>query len=202
MRRLLTALLLLVLGGAAGYHFLVAQGKTPPLLKSTRATLVEARRNGVERAADWWLVAAERQKAGRNIRGSGVALALAIRLGRAEALRGEVHPLPKTLRRRFSHHFPRSLLDKVRWTVAEPGTRLGRALARWPVSEGAVTLGNVIVFKTEKASKNRSLFAHELQHVDQYRELGIEEFARRYAENPEPIEAEARAKARRVTGRG
>lgn len=198
MRRLLTALLLLVLAGAAGYHFLDPQGQTPPLLKSTRATLVEARRNGVERAADWWLLAAERQKAGRDVRGSGVALALAIRLGRAEALKGEVHPLPKKLRRRFARHFPPSLLDEVRWTVAEPGTRLGRALARWPVSEGAVTLGSVIVFKTDSASKNRRLFAHEIAHVAQYEKLGIAEFARQYAADPEPLEEEAWNKASRA----
>ncbi len=197
MRQLLPALLLLVLAAAAGYHFMVPRGQTPPLLKSTQATLVEARRNGLERAADWWLAAAERQKAGRNIRGSGVALALAIRLGRAEALKGEVHPLPKTLRRRFARHFPRSLLDKVRWTVAEPGTRLARALARWPVSEGAVTLGNVIVFKTDKASKNRRLFAHEIAHVAQYEELGIAEFARQYAADPKPLEKDAWKKAER-----
>lgn len=191
MRRLLTALLLLVLAGAAGYHFLIAQGQT-------QATLVEAERNGLERAADWWLGAAERQKAGRNIRGSGVALALAIRLGRAEALAGKVHPLPETLRRRFARHFPGSLLDKVRWTVAEPGTRLGRALARWPVSEGAVTLGNVIVFKTDRASEDRRLFAHEIAHVAQYEKLGIAEFARQYAADPEALEEDAWKKARRV----
>ena len=82
--------------------------------------------------------------------------------------------------------------------VAEPGTRLGRALARWPVSEGAVTLGNVVVFKTDKASRNRRLFAHEIAHVAQYRELGIDEFARRYAADPKPMEDEAWKKAHQV----
>lgn len=77
-----------------------------------------------------------------------------------------------------------------------------RSSPEWPVKEGAVTLGSVIVFKTQGASKNRSLFAHELQHVDQFRKLGIGGFARRYAEDPGSIEAEARATARLVTGRG
>jgi hypothetical protein len=61
-----------------------------------------------------------------------------------------------------------------------------------------VTLDDVIVFKTEDASKNRRLFAHELAHVDQYQELGIGEFARRYAADPDPLEKEASRKARRV----
>ena len=57
-----------------------------------------------------------------------------------------------------------------------------------------MTLGNVIVVKTRNASENRKLFAHELAHVAQYERLGIEEFARRYARDPEPIEDEARGR--------
>ena len=59
----------------------------------------------------------------------------------------------------------------------------------------------VIVFKARSASASRRLFAHELVYVDQYRKLGINRFARRYADNPQPIEEEARAKARRVVRR-
>lgn len=58
------------------------------------------------------------------------------------------------------------MLDEARWAIADPANRLGRVLARWPVQQGAVTLGNVIVFKTRSAAKNRRLFAHELVHVD------------------------------------
>jgi hypothetical protein len=43
-----------------------------------------------------------------------------------------------------------------------------------------------------------SLFAHEQAHVDQYRALGVGEFARLYAADPEPLDAEARAKSREV----
>ena len=200
MRPLLTALLLIALLGAAGYYLFQPQAQTSPFLRETQAAFSEAQKNSVERTADWWLNAAERQKAGENIRGSGVALALAIRVGRAEALQGEVHSLPKKLRRRFAPHFPDELPDGVRWTVAEPGTRLGRALARWPVSEGAVTLGNVVVFKTDGASRNTRLFAHEIAHVAQYRKLGIDTFARRYAANPKQLEDEAWEKADRVVG--
>ncbi len=198
--RLLTALLLLGFVGAAGYYVLVLQAPAAPLLTKTHLVLDDAKRVGLDRAADWWLKAAARQKAGDDIRGSGVALAVAIRLGRAEALREGLQPLPAKLRRRFAPHFRGALLDEVRWTVADPGSPLGRALAKWPVSEGAVTLGNVIVFKTEKASKDKRLFAHEIAHVSQYQKLGIDEFARRYAADPTPIEDEARTKARRVVG--
>lgn len=200
MRRLLTALLFLGLVGAAGYYALALRAPAAPLVTKTHLVFDDAKRIGLDRAADWWMKAAARQKAGNDIRGSGVALALAIRLGRAEALREGLQPLPAKLRRRFAPHFRRALLDEVRWTVADPGSRLGKALARWPVSEGAVTLGNVVVFKTAKASRDKRLFAHEIAHVSQYQKLGIDEFARRYAADPTPIEEEARAKARRVAG--
>lgn len=200
MTRFLAALLFLGLAAASGYYVFGVRAPSASVRTETHRVLDEAKRAGFEQAADWWMNAAARQKAGDDIRGSGVALALAIRLGRAEALRQGVQPLPAKLRRRFAPHFPRALLDEVRWTVADPGSRLGRALARWPVSEGAVTLGNVVVFKTEKASKDKRLFAHEIAHVSQYRKLGIDEFARRYAADPTPIEDEARTKARRVVG--
>jgi len=79
-----------------------------------------------------------------------------------------------------------------------PHSPTRQTLARRPIKGGAVALGNVIVFKTESGSKNRSLFAHELAHIEQYGELGIREFARRYAADPEPIEQEAQQKSRRV----
>lgn len=113
-----------------------------------------------------------------------------------EALRGGTKPVPDRFKRMFRKHYPDEVLDGARWTMAEPGSRLGRVLARWPVQEGAVTLGNVIVFKTENASRNRRLFAHELVHVDQYRKLTA--FAGRYAADPDPIEEEARTKSREV----
>ena len=191
----LAALLLIAAAGVAALRFGLAADQAPPLLAGTRAAVAERGNMTLEQAADYWLA-----KGGGDgeARGSGRALALAIRLGRLEALRSGTRPVPERLKRLFSMHYDERVLDGARWTVAEPGSRLGRVLARWPVKEGAVTLGNVIVFKTANASRNRSLFAHELAHVVQYEQLGIEEFARRYARDPEPIEEEARAKARRV----
>jgi hypothetical protein len=61
-----------------------------------------------------------------------------------------------------------------------------------------VTLGEVIVFKSQRATGNERLLAHELVHVAQYRKLGIDRFARRYAANPAAIEEEARVKAEQV----
>jgi hypothetical protein len=189
---------LLVLGaGVAGVHF--AMGADSPLAPFTEtASLVwNSDDLSLEDVADYWL---DPQMAGMEggAKGRATALALAIRLGRLEALRGGTQPVPDKLKRRLKGHFPDEILDEARWTVARPDSRIGRILARWPVEEGAVTLGNVIVFKTQKASRDPELFAHELAHVEQYHELGTGEFAQRYAADPRPIEAEARAKARRI----
>lgn len=149
----------------------------------------------LDEAAAYWFAG---NKNGRALNGGGPALAAAIRLARAEALRGPVKRLPAALKRTFAPHYSGNALDKARWLVAAPSSPLGRLLARWPVKEGAVTLGEVIVFKTERAARSPLLFAHELVHVEQYRRLGIDGFAQRYSVARTSMEDEARLKARRV----
>ena len=200
--RLGTIFLALLLAAGAGGAVLTFSGSSRPLplVAKTRDTFGKAEPVTLETAADYWL-ASDKEKKGGSVLGSGTALALAIRLGRAEAVRSGVKPVSPELKRAFRKHYSDEVLDEARWTVADPDGRLGRVLARWPVQEGAVTLGDVIVFKTPSAAMSRRLFAHELVHVDQYRTLGIGTFARRYAANPEPIEEEARTKARKVVRR-
>lgn len=200
--RLATVLLAILLAAGTGGAVLTFGGpdEPPPLAIRTRDLVGKAEHVTLERAADYWLASGDRKKDEPAL-GSGTALALAIRLGRAEAARSGLEPVPRELKRAFRKHYPDEVLDKARWTVAKPDSRLGRVLARWPVQEGAVTLGDVIVFKTRSAARNRRLFAHELVHVDQYRKLGITRFARRYAADPGPLEEEARAKARKVVRR-
>jgi hypothetical protein len=150
----------------------------------------------LDEAAAYWFDADPNN--GRSLQGSGPALAAAIRLARAEALRSGVRPLSAELKRAFRSHYPAVVLNQARWTVATPDSRLGRLLARWPVENGAVTLGEVIVFKTPVAARNPRLMAHELVHVAQYRRLGIDRFAAQYAANRDPFEKEARVTAREV----
>lgn len=200
MRLAATALGMLIFFGLGAFALLqsgVFGAKPVPIAEKAKTVVVEASGEGLEKTADYWLSASKSRHPGDN-RGSGTALAVAIKIGRLEALRSGTKPVPDRLERTFRDHYPDEVLDEARWTVAEPGSRLGRVLARWPVQEGAVTLGNVIVFKTDAASRNVRLLAHELVHVDQFRKMGVDEFARRYAKNPEPIEEEARIKARRV----
>jgi len=194
---LLTILVLggLLAGGALYLGLLPGGGRGAT---GSRAWLDEKVTSGLENVAGGWFSGEKGAESGSYDRGRGVALALAIRAGRRQAVADGAEPLPDRLKRAFRGHFSDDMLGEARWIVAAPDTRLGRILARWPVEEGAVTLGHVIVFKTRSASKNRELFAHELEHVRQYEEIGIDEFARRYVVDPEPLEREARKKARRV----
>ena len=190
--------MLIAAAGGAAWHFGLREEDATALGLRARTAAATAEAVSLEKAADYWLAQAGSEKAGSDFKGSGTALAVAIRLGQAEAARERLRPVPERLKKRFRRHYAEAVLENARWTVAAPGSRLGRALARWPVKEGAVTLGDTIVFKTERASRNEELFAHELAHVEQYRALGISEFAQRYSADPAPIEEEATAKSKRV----
>lgn len=168
---------------------LVEVGRQAQVLGSTAADAV------LDQAANYWFAV---DKRGRSLAHTGPALATAIRLARTEALRSKAQRIPADLKRALRRHYPRAVLDRARWIVAAPQSRLGQLLARWPVKEGAVTLDEIIVFKTPRAAGDRRLFAHELAHVDQYRKLGIDGFAARYAAHREQMEGEARAKAELV----
>ncbi|HVM38372.1 MAG TPA: DUF4157 domain-containing protein [Sphingomicrobium sp.] len=195
MRPVLLLVMLLLAAGVA-WHF-AGRGESP-FVGRTQAAIRDAGDASLDQVADYWLGATGKDPAAGDAARRAAALAFAIRVGRAEAIRGGVQPVPAALKRKFRKHYDREVLDEARWTIAQPGSRLGRVLARWPAQHGAVTLGHVIVFKTRKASRSTGLFAHELAHVEQYRELGITEFARRYAADIRPLEAEATKKSRRV----
>jgi len=194
----LPVLVLALLGGGALYLGWAPAGVAGHA-EEARASLDETITASAESIAERWFSGEGSAASGGDYRRSqGAALALAIRAGRRQAEADGAEPVPDRLKRQFRGHFAREVLNKARWIVAAPDSRLGRILARWPVEEGAVTLGHVIVFKTQDASRNRRLFAHELEHVRQYEELGIDGFAQRYAADPDPLEEQARRKARRV----
>jgi hypothetical protein len=70
---------------------------------------------------------------------------------------------------------------------------LARLLEQGGVA-GAVTLINVVVFRGPSEATDRSMWAHELTHVDQYRDWGVHSFAVQYARNWHSVENPAYAK--------
>lgn len=124
-------------------------------------------------------------------------LASAIRFSRGQALNRGVQGIPDNIRRELAAYFPPQILDKVRWTTAD-GVSIDGMLKNWFNQEGAVTLDEVIVFSSASLTSSVELWAHELTHVLQYSQLGVETFAFQYSYNFNGMEAQARQNASRV----
>jgi hypothetical protein len=105
-------------------------------------------------------------------------------------------PIPDNIRKELLDFYPAELLDKVRYTV---GDVTPDGLAGFAIRNGnaaAVTLIDTIVFKNETHVQNLALWAHELRHVEQYEEWGVDGFAARYAFGWADVEADATSRAK------
>lgn len=129
---------------------------------------------------------------------SAAALAQAIRFSKRQTLAAGTHTIPSAIREALEQFFPEDVLDDVRWTTAGNRIDLDSALAGWYLHEGAVTLDNAIVFSNRGTAEHLGLWAHELTHVVQYRELGIDAFARLYTTHWRLLEQQAGRNAGRV----
>jgi len=125
-------------------------------------------------------------------------LAAAIRESRQQAIDRGVSPIPPHIRSTLQPYFPTAILDKARWTTAG-GISLDGALTSWFNMEGAITLGEVIAFSDgTQAQQDVEVWAHELTHVIQYEQLGIETFAFEYSYDFTDLENQARDNASRT----
>jgi hypothetical protein len=112
-----------------------------------------------------------------------------------DTARADSHPIPKDIREALEPFYSDEMLAKVRYTI---GDTTPAGLAGFAIRNGnaaAVTLIDTIVFKDEVYTKNLALWAHELHHVEQYRDWGLEGFASRYLFGWTEVEDEASAKA-------
>ena len=126
------------------------------------------------------------------------ALAAAIRESRRQAVERGVDSIPPQIRAALDPYFPAQILDKAKWTTAG-GISLDGVLADWFALDGAITLGEVIAFSDGgEAQEDVELWAHELTHVTQYEELGIETFAFEYLRDFGAMERQASSNASRI----
>lgn len=124
-------------------------------------------------------------------------LASAIRFSRGQALNRGVNSLPPHIMQALSPYFPQPILQKVRWTTAD-GVSIDGALKNWFNQEGAVTLDEVVVFSGENLASDIALWAHELTHVLQYSQMGVETFAFQYLIDWNGLEQQARDNSSRI----
>ncbi|MFK3681525.1 DUF4157 domain-containing protein [Pseudomonas sp. NPDC088890] len=120
------------------------------------------------------------------------SLVFALRQARDEANAQGTEPIPLHIRAQLESWYDFAVLDAARFRVGnEQQISAANALLQNP-DVNAVTLIDTIIFRhAEDADDNVALWAHELKHVQQYQQLGVEEFARRYTRNYDELEAPA-----------
>jgi len=122
---------------------------------------------------------------------------------RNAAVERGVAPIPPEVREALTGFVADELLDSVRWRVD------GHAMSLYPVfftmgATPAVTLDYVVIFAAAEHAADPTLWAHEIYHVGQYRDWGIDGFADRYLRDREAVEhdaAEFRWQWMKATGR-
>lgn len=138
----------------------------------------------------------------RALAASAVMLAEAIRHSRQEALEAGTQPIPPALRAALRPLFSDALMDQVRYRVGG-GSEVSLQLNVIAYGDqAAITLEDVVVFAREAdARDNLALWAHELWHVQQFRQWGLDGFAQRYVRDHFTVEAEAGRAAAELAAR-
>jgi hypothetical protein len=103
-------------------------------------------------------------------------------------------PIPLNIKAQLMAYYDERVLDAALYKVGDDDeTSAGGTMLQNPDTE-AVTLIDIIVFRDEgDALNNVALWAHELKHVQQYQEWGVNEFAVRYTRNYNDVETPAYA---------
>ncbi|QAY88689.1 DUF4157 domain-containing protein [Pseudomonas sp. ACM7] len=134
------------------------------------------------------------------------ALALWLTQARAEAASAGIQPIPPHIREQLLRWYDPSVLDAARYKVSDNGQFSAATAMLQNPDVGAVTLIDIILFRdAQTAQQDVALWAHELKHVQQYQEWGVEGFARRYTQDFNAVEAPAyaiQAEVRRLVREG
>ncbi|MFI8746997.1 DUF4157 domain-containing protein [Pseudomonas sp. NPDC077186] len=121
---------------------------------------------------------------------------------RQAALRAGTEPLPLMIRAQLAPFYDAALLDEVRFRVDITEEMDAATLMLQNPDVQAVTLVDVVVFRSgEAAEHDVALWAHELWHVQQYRDWGSDGFAQRYTRDFQSVEGpayEMQARVRRA----
>jgi hypothetical protein len=127
---------------------------------------------------------------------AGPALAQWIRQSRNDAARAGTSPIPPEIRNALAGFFPDSILNSVSYRVGV-GHELSLQNNSFEFGDAAaITLEDIIVFKSNNdAQNNPHLWAHELGHVQQYKQWGLLDFAKKYVRGYQSVERGAEATA-------
>ena len=124
---------------------------------------------------------------------SGPILASVITASRNEAMHDAL-PIPAEIRRQLAGYASEDSMNRVRYKINNDSSFSLAYLLEHGGFADAVTLIDVVVFRDPRVAASPCAWAHELTHVDQFREWGVEGFAVRYARDWRTVESQAYAK--------
>jgi hypothetical protein len=125
----------------------------------------------------------------------GSVLAVAVRNAKAQALNG-ARPIPPQIRQILQPYVSADILNSVRVNINVGGLSLNSAVMMLNHDVEAITLEDVVVFDNDQHVQTDYItWAHELTHVQQYRNRGVEAFANMYVTNSWVLENEAYSRA-------
>ena len=112
---------------------------------------------------------------------------------------GGGRPIPAHLRKTLRRWYPDDILNTVRWTSIRGSIQqfLQDAEMNFDDNTLAITVMNAVIFRNDDLADDGALWAHELYHVQQYREWGVVRFAKKWVDNASvsgPVEAPAYAR--------
>ena len=120
---------------------------------------------------------------------------------RNSARSGGTAPIPPHIRAQIEGYYDSGVLDRASFKIGDAGVFNLAALSIQYGGAAAVTLIDVIVFKSRTDAYNDvSLWVHELRHVKQFRDWGTRDFAIRYLRSWNSVEGEAYAAQRDFDG--
>jgi hypothetical protein len=107
---------------------------------------------------------------------------------------GTAMPIPPYIRQKLTGYASEDSMNRVRYKIGDNGfANLANALEKGGYAS-AVTLIDVVVFRGPSEFQDLSTWAHELTHVDQYAQWGVNSFAVQYVRNFHSVEDPAYAK--------
>jgi len=126
-------------------------------------------------------------------------VAAAIISARNAVIANNGNPIPASVKPFLRRWHTQELIDSVRWTSnwnALSNTLQAAQMSFNPQTQ-AIALINAVVFRDDEAANDPELWAHEMVHIQQYRDWGVMAFARAWVDNSAPggpVEAPAYAR--------
>ncbi|MBD9587862.1 DUF4157 domain-containing protein [Pseudomonas sp. PDM03] len=122
------------------------------------------------------------------------ALALWLTQAHAEVVNTSIQPIPPHIREQLLRWYDPGVLDAAGYKVSDNGQFSAATAMLQNPDVGAVTLIDIILFRdAQTAEQDVALWAHELKHVQQFQEWGVDGFAQRYTQDFNAVEAPAYA---------